>query len=261
MHLQQRPPVVRVRLVLELAAHEGERPLVLLHLVVRREHEELPVGDVPALVLEERLPVAPARLHVRRAADVGEALHRFAGVEAPRDLPRGELAHAEHHEVRLRVEEDGTADFVRPVVVVRDTPERRLDAADDDGDARERAAGEVRVDEGRAVRARGRPSAGRVLVDRARLLLGGELVQHRVEVARTDADEEARRSHARDVGRRAPVRLRDDADLVAPPLEEARDEDRPEGRVVDVRVAGDDEDVEPYPAARFHLGACRREKA
>ena len=56
-------------------------------------------------------------------------------------------------------------------------------------------------------------------------------------------------------------RLRDDADLEAAPLEEARDEDRPERRVIDVRVAGDDEDVELLPAARVHLLARRREES
>ena len=61
----------------------------------------------------------------------------------------------------------------------------------------------------------------------------------------------------------APVhaRLRDDADAVAAPLEEARDEDGPERRVIDVGVARDDEDVELVPAAGVHLLARRREES
>ncbi len=56
-------------------------------------------------------------------------------------------------------------------------------------------------------------------------------------------------------------RLGDDADLVAAPFEEAGDEHGAEGRVVDVRVAGDDEDVELAPVARAHLFARGRQEA
>ena len=80
-------------------------------------------------------------------------------------------------------------------------------------------------------------AARRVLILGARLLLRGELVEHRVEVAGGDADEEPRPAHARDVRGRVPLRLRDDADLEAAPLEEARDEHGTERRVIDVRVA------------------------
>ena len=257
--LQQRPAVVRVRLVLERAAHLREGELVLLHLVVGRQDEELLVRDVAAHVGEQRLPFAAARLHVRGAADVGEALDRLARVEALRDLPGRQLAHAEDHQVGFAVEQDGTPYFVRPVVVVGDATQRRLDAADDDRHARERAASEVRVDEGRAVGTAVRGATGGVLVDGARLLLRRQLVEHRVEVARADAHEEPRSAHACHVGRRGPVGLGDDADLVAATLEKARDEDRAEGGMIDVRVARDDEDVELGPAARIHLGARRRQ--
>ncbi len=49
-------------------------------------------------------------------------------------------------------------------------------------------------------------------------------------------------------------RLGDDADLEAAPFEEARDQDRPERRMIDVGVAGDDDDVELRPAARVEVG-------
>ena len=64
----------------------------------------------------------------------------------------------------------------------------------------------------------------------------------------------------REMSTAVPRRLRDEADLVAAALEKARDEDRPERRVVDVRVAGDDEDVELVPAAGVHLLAVGGEK-
>src|SRR6185312_4855532 len=43
--------------------------------------------------------------------------------------------------------------------------------------------------------------------------------------------------------------------------EEARDQNRPERGMIDVRVAGHDQDVELIPSARFHLRARRRQKS
>jgi hypothetical protein len=174
---------------------------------------------------------------------------------------RRAISHAEDEEIRLRVEEDRAPDLIGPVVVVRDAAKRSLDAAEDERQPGERLATEVRVDDARAVGPRVGAPAGRVLILGPHLLLRGQLVQHRVEVARGDADEEARPAHARDVRRRVPARLGDDADLEAATLEEARDEDGTERGMIDVRVAGDDQDVELVPAARAHLLTRGREEA
>ena len=247
----------------KLAAHERERLLVAHDLLVRREHDQLAVRDVLARLREERLPLRPLPLHVRGAADVGELIDVLPPFEAARDLPRGALAHPEDEEIGLRVEEDRATYLVAPVVVVRDAPERGLDAAEDDREARlvgERLATEVRVHDRRAVRTHVDLAVGGVLVLAAHLLLRGELVQHRVEVPGADPDEEARPPHPGDVVRRVPARLRDDPHAVAAPLEETRDEDRTERRVIDVRVPGDEEHVELVPATRGHLLARRREE-
>ena len=91
------------------------------------------------------------------------------------------------------------------------------------GTSRKRLARAVRVDDGRAIGPHVARAAGRVLILAADLLLRGELVEHRVEVAGGDAEEEARlaeRAERLDV---APIGLRDEADLEAAPFEEARD--------------------------------------
>ena len=52
-----------------------------------------------------------------------------------------------------------------------------------------------------------------------------------------------------------PVGLRDDADAKALRLQHAADDRHAEARMVDVGVAGDDDDVAAVPAERVHLGA------
>ena len=260
VRLQDRAAVVRVGLVLERAAHPRERLLVLRDLLVGRKHDRLPIGHEAARVRRDRLPGAAVLLHVGGAADVGEGLDLLTGVEAARDLPCGALAHAEDEEVGLRVEQDRSADLIGPVVVVRDPPERGLDATEHDRYTGEGLTAEVRVDDGRAVRAEVRTAAGRILVLRADLLLRRQLVEHRVEVARADTDEQARPPHPGDVRGRVPAGLGDDADPVAAPLEEAGHEDRPERGVIHVGVTRHDQDVELVPAARLHLLPRGREE-
>ena len=142
-----------------------------------------------------------------------------------------------------------------------DAPQRGLDAADDDGHAGERLPAEVAVDERGAVGPEAGVAAGGVLVLAAHLLLGGELVEHRVEVARRDAHHQPRRAHAEQVGRVAPARLGDHPDPEAAALEEAADDRAAEGGVIDVGVAVDDEHVELVPASRGHLLAGGGEEA
>ena len=75
------------------------------------------------------------------------------------------------------------------------------------------------------------------------------------------ADEEPRRGQAlpaRAVG--LELGHVEDADAVAARLEQAPDHRRAERRMVDVAVAGDEQDVERVPAARAHLGARARQE-
>ena len=67
--------------------------------------------------------------------DITEAAHDrrvFPCPEAPGKLYDGPFAHAVEEKVRLRVEKDRAPYAVRPEVVMRDPPEARLYAAEDD---------------------------------------------------------------------------------------------------------------------------------
>src|SRR5262249_61364471 len=135
-------------------------------------------------------------------------------------------------EVGLCVDEDRAGGLIRPVVVVGDAAERRLDASEDDGGVGVGLAAAVGVDEGGAVGAAAGAAARRVLILGAVLLLRRQAVQHRVEVAGGDAEEEARPAERAERLGGVPVGLREDADAEAARLEEPADERRAEGGMV-----------------------------
>lgn len=83
---------------------------------------------------------------------------------------------------------------------------------------------------------------------------GGVVGQHRVEVARRDADKELRGAHFLDGLDLRPVRLRDDAHAQALCFQHAPNHRRAEGGMIHVGVARDEQHVEFVPPARVHLG-------
>src|SRR5439155_13048075 len=110
----------------------------------------------------------------------------------------------------------------------------------------------ARVHRARVVRPSARGRVGRVRVGRTTLLAGGVVVHHRVHVAARDAEEETRTAAGREVGQSArlvPARLADDADLESARCEQAPEQGDAEGRVIDVGVAVDEDDVELLPPA------------
>jgi len=180
--------------------------------------------------------------------------------EVAGDRDDGPLAHAEDEQVRLRRHEHGRLHGVRPVVVVRDPPQRRLDAADHHGDALRGLAAALRVDRRRAVGAQAGAAARRVRVVVAALPVRRVVVDHRVHVAGGHGVEEARRSErAPGVGAR-PVGLRQDGDAEARGLEHAAEDGHREARVVHVGVPGHEDDVRAVPAAGAHLLRRGRQK-
>src|ERR1051325_8156606 len=87
-----------------------------------------------------------------------------------------------------------------------------------------RPAAAVGVDQRRAIGARAGATAGAVGILAAVLLLRRQAVEHGVEVARRDAEEEPRSPEPAEVLGAAPVGLGEEADAQPAPLEEAGDE-------------------------------------
>jgi nitroreductase len=220
--------------------------------------------DAPGFVDAGRIDFEPAlgRLapHEGRTAHVGDLLHRLARGQAMGDLDDGALGIAVQQQVALGVHHDRAADLVLPVVVMRDATQRAFDAAEHDRHVAPGFLAALRVDDGRAVGPLAADVAGRVGVVAANLAVRRVAVDHRIHVAGGHAEEQVRLAqHLEGVGA-LPVGLRDDADAKALRLQHAADDRHAEARMVDVGIAGDDDDVAAVPAQGIHLGARRRQE-
>jgi hypothetical protein len=140
---------------------------------------------------------------------------------------------------------------------MRDAPQTRLDAADDDGSVLIGLADALRVDDDAAVRALAPAAARCVSIVAAHPPIGGVAIDHRIHVAAGDAEEQARRTQLLEILGAMPIRLRDDADFEALSLQDPADDRHAEARMIDVGIAGHDDDVALLPAQRGHLLAAR----
>ncbi len=194
--------------------------------------------------------------------DGGEGGEGDPALEEADAFLEGEFAHAVDEEVGAAVGENGGFEFVRPVVEVGDAAETGFDAADHDGDVREEVFEDVGVDGGGVVGAEAVFAAGGVGVFGAAFSGGGVVIDHGVHAAGGDAEEEPWGAEFFEVAEVvAPVGLGDDGDSEAFGFEETADDGGAEGWVVDVGVAGDDDDIEFVPAASEDLVAGGGEPA
>jgi hypothetical protein len=109
------------------------------------------------------------------------------------------------------------------------------------------------VGEGGAVGAQADLAAGGVGVVVADLLVGGVVINERIHVAGADGEEEAWPAELPPRFARAPIGLAEDRDAKPRRLEHPAQDRHREAGVVDVGVAGDEDDVDRIPAARIHV--------
>ena len=188
------------------------------------------------------------------------SLDRLTRRQAMRDLADLPLGVAVDEQVRLRVEQRRAANLLRPVVEVRYPAQRCLDASDDDRRVLVGLAYALRIDEDAAVGPRARDAMGGVGIVAADAAIRRVAVHHRVHVAAGDAEEQFRLAEPREVARRVPVGLRDDADPEALRLEHAPDDRHAEARVIDVGVARHQDHIAGVPAELVHLRPGHRQE-
>ena len=134
---------------------------------------------------------------------------------------------------------------------------RRLDAAGDDGDAGEGFPRPLAIDERGPVRPQADAAAGGIGVVVADFLVGGVVVDERVHVPRAYREEETGTAELPPGFAGLPQRLAQDGDAEPRAFEHAVQDRHGEAGVVDVGVAGDEDDVDGVPAAFAHLRSGR----
>ena len=194
------------------------------------------------------------------AAELAEVFDRGAAGELVGDFDDRALAHAVDEEVALGVEDDRAADFVAPVIVVGESAEAGFDAAGDDGDAFVGFAGALAVGEGCAIGAAADTTARAVGIVVANFAIGRVMVDHRIHVAGADGVEQARAAERAPRLARMPIGLAEDRDAEAFVFEQPAEQGHGETRMIDVGIAGDEDDIDFGPAALVHFTAGHGER-
>ena len=186
---------------------------------------------------------------------------RVPATEPVRDLADCQFAHAVNQDIGFGVRHDGGLELVLPVIVVHDAAHAGFHAAQDHGQAGERLPAHLGVDHRRVVRA----FAGRAvlavdvflpLVTRRRVIR-----EHRIQVAGRHPAEQPGTAHALNRLNILPVRLGNDPHAITLGFEHPTDHRRAERRMIDVGVAGDQQDIDFGPAPIPHLGGGGGQKA
>ena len=155
----------------------------------------------------------------------------------------GALGVAVQQDIGAGVDQDRVAYTVLPVVVVRDAAQGGLDAAEYDRHILVGFLATLAVHQARTVRTFTGHAARGVGVVGADFLVGGVAVDHRVHVAGRDAEEQVRLAELHEVVFGLPVGLGNDPDAKPLGFQEPADDRHAKGRMVDVGITGDDDDV------------------
>jgi len=116
------------------------------------------------------------------------------------------------------------------------------------------------INQRRAIRALTGHVIRRISIVMAQLTIGGVAVDHRIHIPGCDAEKEVRFAEAHKVRFAAPVRLGDDTDAKALRFQHAPADRHTEARVIDIGVAGNEDNVAAVPAECIHLFARHRQK-
>ena len=200
---------------------------------------------------------APAREglfhHDGGIAHIADLIDGFAHRQAMSHFHQRTLAVAEHQHIGLGVHQHRAAHGIGPVIIVGGTAQAGFDAAEDHGHIFPRLFTALGVDQGGAVRTLARYVAGGVSVIMTQLTVGGVAVDHRVHVAGGHAEEQVRFAQTHEVVFGVPVRLGDDPHAEPLRFQHSAADGHPEARVVDVGVAGHQNNVAAIPAKLIHL--------
>ena len=153
--------------------------------------------------------------HIRRAANVSEIRYRLTVGEAMSHLDYRSLRIAEEQEVGAAVEQDRAPDAVAPVVVVRNPPKTRLNAADHDRHVFKGLSQPLAVHRDGTVRPLARRVPRCIGIVIATLFISRVVIDHRVHVAGGHAKEQIRAPKGFEWFRRLPIGLGDHPDTEA----------------------------------------------
>ena len=164
------------------------------------------------------------------------------------------FAHAIDEQVGATLLQDAGAQGLLPIVVVGDAPQGGLDASQHHGHIGIELFENVGVDDARHFRSHVVTSIGAVSVFRTQATGSGVAIHHRVHISRRDAEEKAWAAEALEVAIVAvPRGLGHNANAKPFGFKQSSNDCCSKGRVVDIGIAGEKNDVGLCPTAKLHF--------
>ncbi|MPM75133.1 hypothetical protein SDC9_122124 [bioreactor metagenome] len=187
------------------------------------------------------------------SGDIGDFRDRFPRLQRLGNLKNRALAHAIYQNIRACVIENAMPHTIVPIVVVCESSQTRLYAAENERHAHISLAAAVGVDNSRMVGAFARHA---VFGIRVRIPPGagdGIVVDHAVQIA--GGHEKPKLRFAKRLKRlcAVPVRLRNQADRIPPALQQAVDNRRAKARVINIGVTRNQNKIQLFNAPRAQL--------
>ena len=193
-------------------------------------------------------------------ANIGDFLYGLFGGQAVCNLDDGALGVAIQKKITFRVDHNGAANLVLPIVVMRNAPQRALDTAQDDGHVAIRFAAALAVHNGCTVG----PLAARIPcgigIVSADLAVSRVPVDHGIHVARRHAKKQVGPAQGLERVCALPIRLRQNAHPETLHFQHAPDHGHAKAGMVDIGVARHNDDVAAVPTQRCHFSAVDRKK-
>ena len=191
---------------------------------------------------------------------VNQLFYALAGRQGIGNRQIGQLSHAVNQQVGWCVHKNRGPELVLPIVVMRQPPERHLDAACHNRHIRKEPFENLTIDDSGVVGACSCSSIGRISIITALAAGCGIMVDHRVHGTCRHAEIQPRPAQFLEVSQVvSPVGLRHDSHFVAMGLKDTSDNGAAHRRVVDVGVAREKNHIGLFPAQVFHLLAGGRQ--
>ena len=195
------------------------------------------------------------------AVDIGDIFGFHAGVQRVCQLHDGLFAHAIHQNIGLRIQQNGTLQTFRPVIVMPQSAQGRLNAADEDGDILVGLADQIAINDGGIVRTLAHNAAGGESVGLALVFRDGIMVDHGVHIAAGYQKTQPGTAVNVDGLGVLPVGLGNNTDAVSVAFQHTADDGVAEGWVIYIGIADDIYKIALAPASVDHILFADRKKA
>ena len=186
--------------------------------------------------------------NVTGSPDVRHGFDGFPCIQPPRDFQRLALAHAEGKQVCTRIQQNGGADFVFPIIIMGETAERSFQSADHHGNIGIQPLENFRIDNYGAVGTASGLFSRRIGVVAAAFPCGGIVGHHGIQIAGIAHESQTGTAEALKVPVGFPVGLGQNRHPIPGVLQHPGNNGGAEGVVIHIGISGHQDEIHLIPS-------------